>query len=70
MNDRQFRRKSSFPKLLAGVLLGVGWDNKYLLLGLISGKICQDWVRLTVRGRVEMEMSPYNLNKARITGTA
>jgi len=32
----------------------------------VSGKMRKRWVRLTTGDRVKMEMSPYDLNKARI----
>ena len=41
-------------------------DNKHLVLATISGKMRKRFVRLTMGDRVKMEMSPYDLNKARI----
>jgi hypothetical protein len=35
--------------------------------GTICGKMRKRFVRLTVGDRVQMEMSPYDLNKGRIT---
>ena len=37
-----------------------------IVLATISGKMRKRWVRLTVGDRVKMEMSPYDLDKARI----
>jgi translation initiation factor IF-1 len=42
-------------------------DNQHLVLATICGKMRKRWVRLTVGDRVKMEMSPYDLDKARIT---
>jgi len=42
-------------------------DNKHLVLATISGKMRKRFVRLTIGDRVKMEMSPYDLEKARIT---
>ena len=39
-----------------------------VILATISGKIGKRWVRLTTGDRVKMEMSPYDLDKARIVG--
>ncbi len=53
--------------VLPGTMFRVGLDNKHLVLATICGKMRKRWVRLTVGDRVKMEMSPYDLNKARIT---
>jgi translation initiation factor IF-1 len=52
--------------VLAGTMFRVELDNKHQVLATISGKMRKRWVRLTVGDRVRMEMSPYDLNKARI----
>jgi translation initiation factor IF-1 len=52
--------------VLAGTMFRVELDNKHQVLATISGKMRKRFVRLTVGDRVKMEMSPYDLNKARI----
>jgi translation initiation factor IF-1 len=52
--------------VLAGTMFRVELDNKHAVLATISGKMRKRFVRLTVGDRVKMEMSPYDLNKARI----
>ena len=53
--------------VLAGTMFRVELDNsKHVVLAHISGKMRKRFVRLTVGDRVKMEMSPYDLNKARI----
>jgi translation initiation factor IF-1 len=42
-------------------------DNKHQVLATVAGKMRKNWVRLTAGDRVKMEMSPYDLNKGRIT---
>ena len=42
-------------------------DNQHEVLAHISGKMRKRFVRLTVGDRVRMQMSPYDLSKARIT---
>jgi len=42
-------------------------DNKHQVLATVCGKMRKRWVRLTAGDRVKMEMSPYDLDKARIT---
>jgi len=41
-------------------------DNRHLVLATISGKMRKRFVRLTAGDRAKMEMSPYDLDKARI----
>jgi len=52
--------------VLAGTMFRVELDNKHQVLATISGKMSKRFVRLIVGDRVKMEMSPYDLNKARI----
>jgi translation initiation factor IF-1 len=53
--------------VLPGTMFRVELDNKHVVLATICGKMRKRWVRLTVGDRVKMEMSPYDLDKARIT---
>lgn len=52
--------------VLAGTMFRVELDNKHTVLAHISGKMRKHFVRLTMGDRVKMEMSPYDLTKARI----
>jgi len=52
--------------VLAGTMFRVELDNKHEVLAHISGKMRKRFIRLTNGDRVKMEMSPYDLNKARI----
>lgn len=52
--------------VLAGTMFRVELPNKHLVLATISGKMRRRFVRLTAGDQVKMEMSPYDLNKARI----
>ena len=52
--------------VLPGTMFRVELENKHLVLATISGRMRKRWVRLTVGDRVKMEMSPYDLDKARI----
>ena len=53
-------------EVLPGTMFRVELENKHLVLATICGKMRKRWVRLTVGDRVKMEMSPYDLDKARI----
>jgi translation initiation factor IF-1 len=52
--------------VLAGTMFRVELTNQHQVLAHISGKMRKRFIRLTVGDRVKMEMSPYDLNKARI----
>ena len=53
--------------VLPGTMFRVMLDNEHEVLAHISGKMRKHFVRLTVGDRVRIEMSPYDLSKARIT---
>lgn len=53
--------------VLAGTMFRVELENKHQVLATISGKMRKRFVRLVAGDRVKMEMSPYDLTKARIT---
>lgn len=52
--------------VLAGTMFRVELGNGHKVLAHISGKMRKRFIRLTVGDRVKMEMSPYDLDKARI----
>ena len=52
--------------VLPGTMFRVELDNRHQVLAHISGKMRKHFVRLTTGDRVRMEMSPYDLSKARI----
>ena len=53
--------------VLPGTMFRVKLDNQHEVLAHMSGKMRKHFVRLTVGDRVRLEMSPYDLSKARIT---
>jgi translation initiation factor IF-1 len=66
MNEEHIEVEGRVQTVLAGTMFRVELNNKHMVLATISGKMRKRWVRLTVGDRVKMEMSPYDLNKARI----
>lgn len=52
--------------VLAGTMFRVELANNHQVLAHISGKMRKRFIRLTLGDRVKIEMSPYDLNKARI----
>jgi translation initiation factor IF-1 len=52
--------------VLPGTMFRVKLNNNHEVLAHISGKMRKHFVRLTVGDWVRLEMSPYDLTKARI----
>lgn len=67
MSEQHIEVEGSITAVLPGTMFRVQLDNKHPVLATICGKMRKRWVRLTVGDRVKMEMSPYDLDKARIT---
>ena len=42
-------------------------DNQHEVLAHISGKMRKNFIRISVGDRVDVEITPYDLSKARIT---
>jgi translation initiation factor IF-1 len=53
-------------KVLPGTMFHVEIADKHQVLAHISGKMRKRFIRLSVGDRVRMEMTPYDLQKARI----
>lgn len=53
--------------VLPGTMFKVQLDNGHVVLAHISGKLRKNFIRISTGDRVKMEMSPYDLEKARIT---
>jgi translation initiation factor IF-1 len=52
--------------VLPGTMFRVVVANRHLVLAHLSGKMRKRFIRLTIGDRVKLEMSPYDLEKARI----
>jgi translation initiation factor IF-1 len=52
--------------VLPNTMFRVELPNKHQVLAHISGKLRKHFIRMTTGDRVKMEMSPYDLGKARI----
>jgi translation initiation factor IF-1 len=64
--EQAIELEGTIRSVLAGTMFRVELDNKHQVLAHISGKMRKRFIRLTVGDRVKMEMSPYDLDKARI----
>src|SRR6202012_2550239 len=67
MKEAHIEVEGCIKLVLPGTMFRVELDNKHLVLATVCGKMRKRWVRLTVGDRVKMEISPYDLDKARIT---
>ena len=53
-------------KVMPSTLFKVQLANGHEVLAHISGKMRKRWIRIAVGDKVTVEMSPYDLSKARI----
>jgi translation initiation factor IF-1 len=54
-------------QVLPGTMFRVALPNGHEVLAHISGKMRKNFIRISVGDSVNVEMSPYDLGKARIT---
>ncbi len=65
--EQHIELEGTILMVLPGTMFRVALNNHHEVLAHISGKMRKHFVRLTVGDRVRLEMSPYDLTKARIT---
>ena len=54
-------------QVLPGTMFRVTLLNGHEVLAHISGKLRKNFIRISVGDKVNLEMSPYDVNRARIT---
>tara|TARA_B000000565_G_scaffold254569_1_gene233201 strand:- start:1300 stop:1512 length:213 start_codon:yes stop_codon:yes gene_type:complete len=64
--EEHIELEGTVKAVLAGTMFRVELQNKHVVLAHISGKMRKRFIRLTIGDRVKIEMSPYDMNKARI----
>lgn len=57
--------KQSLPNAMFKLEIELG-ESKHEILGMISGKMRRNYIRITPGDKVLVEMSPYDLTKGRI----
>lgn len=67
MADDVIQVEGTIVAVLPGTMFRVELPNKHVVLATISGKLRKHFIKITVGDTVKMEMTPYDLNKARIT---
>jgi translation initiation factor IF-1 len=66
MTEQTIETEGKIVAVLAGTMFRVELGNQHVVLAHISGKMRKRFIRLTNGDRVKLEMSPYDLDKARI----
>ncbi len=66
MAEQTIETEGKIVAVLAGTMFRVELGNQHVVLAHISGKMRKRFIRLTNGDRVKLEMSPYDLDKARI----
>jgi translation initiation factor IF-1 len=59
--------QGTISQVLPGTMFRVSLPNGHQVLAHVSGKMRKHFIRISVGDRVSVEMSPYDLDKARIT---
>jgi translation initiation factor IF-1 len=65
-SDKAIEVEGIITSVLPGTMFRVELANARLVLAHISGKMRKRFIRLTIGDRVKMQMSPYDMEKARI----
>jgi translation initiation factor IF-1 len=64
--DHPIATEGKIVAVLPGTMFRVELANQHLVLAHISGRMRKRFIRLTTGDRVKLEMSAYDLSKARI----
>jgi translation initiation factor IF-1 len=65
-SEKAIEIEGTITSVLPGTMFRVELASARLVLAHISGKMRKRFIRLTVGDRVKMQMSPYDMEKARI----
>ena len=64
--EEPIQLEGTISKVLPGTMFKVALPNGHEVPAHISGKMRKHWIRIAVGDKVTVEMSPYDLSKARI----
>ena len=67
MSEEHIEVEGHIQTVLPGTMFRVQLDNGHMVLAHISGKLRKHFIKIAAGDKVKMEMSPYDLDKARIT---
>ncbi len=65
--EEKIQVEGTVIEALPGTQFRVKLDNGHEVLAYLSGKMRRYYIRILLGDRVKMEMSPYDLSRARIT---
>lgn len=65
-SEEAIELEGTIRSVLAGTMFRVELASKHMVLAHISGRMRKRFIRLTTGDRVKLEMSPYDVDKARI----
>lgn len=66
-DDKSIEVEGKIVAVLPGTMFKVQLANGHVVLAHISGKLRKNFIKIAAGDSVKMEMSPYDLDKARIT---
>lgn len=65
--DEAIEVKGKVVKILCGSMYRVLMDSGIEILGVLSGRMRKFGIKIAIGDKVQMELSPYDLTKGRIT---
>ena len=65
-NEEVIEVEGKIAAVLPGTMFRVELENGHQVLAHISGKLRKNFIKITTGDMVKMEMSPYDIDKARI----
>ena len=67
MKEEHIEVEGCVRVVLPGTMFRVALPNGHEVLAHISGKMRKNFIRISVGDQVDIEITPYDLSKARIT---
>src|SRR3954447_26670756 len=65
--EEKIEMEGEIVEALPNTMFRVKLDNDHMVLGHISGKMRRHYIRILPGDRVKIELSPYDLERGRIT---
>ncbi|MDX1252815.1 MAG: translation initiation factor IF-1 [Pseudomonadota bacterium] len=65
--EEQIEMEGTVIETLPNTMFRVQLDNGHIVTAHISGKMRKNYIRILTGDKVTVEMTPYDLSKARIT---
>lgn len=66
-DEDKLTMEATITEALPNAMFRVKLPNNHVVLGYVSGKMRMNYIKILPGDRVTVEMSPYDLTKARIT---